>query len=380
MSRPLTVMQWLPALESGGVERGTLEIARALVAAGHRSLVVSAGGRLVDRLEREGSHHLCIDIKSKSLWRWQRIIALRQAIRHWQPDILHARSRLPAWLARLVLATLPAAERPRFVTTMHGLHSVNAYSAVMTSGEKVIAVSETVREHILAHYPRCPADRIVVIPRGVDPAEFPRHYRPDETWLQRWHREFPQFKEKRLIVLPGRISRIKGHDVFVRLLTSLLREQPDLHGVIVGEAEPGREWLAEQLREQVRSAGMSSHITFTGHRQDMREIYACASLVLSLTTKPESFGRTVLEALALGTPVVGWDQGGVGDILQSLFPAGRIIPGDEVALYERVRECLAHPAEPLPNERFLLEHMTAATLSLYGSLMAGNPVRQQTPA
>lgn len=371
MSRALTVMQCLPALDSGGVERGTLEIARALVEAGHQSIVVSAGGRLVPTLEREGSRHIQIDIKSKAPWRLGRIFTLRQAIRRWRPDVVHARSRMPAWIVRLTLATLPASGRPRFVTTLHGLHSVNAYSAVMTSGEKVIAVSDCVREYIRQHYPACPASRIVVIPRGVDPAEFPRDYQPGDTWLQRWHEEFPALKGKRLLVLPGRISRIKGHDVFIRLITHLVRETPDLHGVIVGEAEAGKEGLAEQLRQQVNSTGMASCITFTGHRQDMREIYACASMVLSLTTKPESFGRTVLEALALGTPVVGWDQGGVGDILRRLFPAGRIVPGDEAALYERVRALLVHPQKPLPNEPFLLRNMTAKTLSLYGDLVDG---------
>ena len=136
----ITVLQLIPALESGGVERGTLELGAGLVHAGHRSLVMSAGGQLVSRLTGQGSEHIQWPIGRKSIWTLRLVRRLRSLIRERQVDILHARSRLPAWIAWLAWRGLPEQQRPRFVTTVHGLYSVNRYSRIMTHAEAVIAV------------------------------------------------------------------------------------------------------------------------------------------------------------------------------------------------------------------------------------------------
>ena len=143
--RPLTVVQLLPALEAGGVEQSTLEVAEALQRAGHRAVVVSAGGRLVPKLEATGARHVRADIGRKSPWTLRHVWTLRRLFAELSPDIVHARSRLPAWLARWALRTRAPGAPPRFVTTVHGLNSPSRYSAVMTRGERVVCVSETVR-------------------------------------------------------------------------------------------------------------------------------------------------------------------------------------------------------------------------------------------
>ena len=202
--RPLTVLQLLPALEGGGVERGTLEVARALVDAGHRSLVMSAGGRLVGQLTSEGSEHLPWDIGRKHLATLRLVRPLRRLLRERHIDIVHVRSRVPAWILELALRGMPASKRPIRISTVHGLYSVSRYSAIMTRGERVVAVSNTVRDYIVDNYPQCPPERIEVIPRGVDPAEFPRDYRPDDGWRRAFFGQFPQARDRRLLVLPGR--------------------------------------------------------------------------------------------------------------------------------------------------------------------------------
>ncbi len=176
--RKLTVLQLLPSLESGGVERGTLEIANELVRRGHRSLVISSGGRMVEALERAGSEHITWDIGAKSPLTLRFVPRLRRLLAERHIDIVHARSRMPAWIAYLAWRGMNPATRPHFVTTVHGLYSVNRYSAVMTRGERIIAVSNTARDYLLNNYPQVEASRIVVIPRGVDPQEFPYGYRP----------------------------------------------------------------------------------------------------------------------------------------------------------------------------------------------------------
>ena len=367
---PLSVVQVLPALNGGGVERGTLEVARELVRCGHRSVVISAGGRLVPQLLAEGSEHLSWPLGAKSPLTLRWVGPLRRWLAEQHIDILHARSRLPAWIAWLAWRSLDPARRPRFVTTVHGLYSVSAYSAIMTRGERVIAVSETVRDYLHQHYPRLPAERIVVIPRGVDPAAFPHGYVPAPEWRTAWERQYPQLRGAPLLTLPGRLSRLKGHEDFIELMSQLRAHGLPVRGLIVGGVEPRRQRYAESLRQQVQARGLDEAIVFTGHRSDMREIYAVSTLVLSLSAQPESFGRTVLEALSLGTPVLGYARGGVGEILTRLYPAGLIPPGDRAALLERtlalLRTAPAVPMEPA----FPLQRMLDETLALYATLGA----------
>ena len=364
----LSVAQLLPALNGGGVERGALEIARELVRRGHRSVVISAGGRLVPELLREGSEHLAwpLGVKSPLALRWVR--PLRRWLAEQRIDILHARSRLPAWIGWLAWRRMDPATRPRFVTTVHGLYSVSRYSAIMTRGERVIAVSETVRAYLRRHYPDLPADRIQVIQRGVDPADFPYGYRPAPDWLADWYRHYPQLREALVLTLPGRLSRLKGHEAFIELIARLRVIGRPVYGLIVGGPEPRRQAYADELREKVRLRGLDDIVLFAGHRADMREIYALSTLVLSLSAKPESFGRTVLEALSLGRPVVAYAQGGVGEILDRLYPAGRVHPGDAEMLVARVGDLLDAPP-PVPTEpAFPLRRMLDETLALYTAL------------
>lgn len=372
--KPLKVLQLLPALDSGGVERGTLEIARALVAAGHESVVLSKGGRLVEQLQREGSRHIARDLGRKSPATFLQYRALRRLFEAERFDIIHARSRLPAWVAWLAWRGMPVAARPHFVTTVHGMHSVSRYSAIMCAGERVIAVSDTVRDFIRAHYPpsRWPHladERITVIPRGIDPAEFPRDYQPSDEWLARFQAEFPQVAGRKVLTLPGRLTRLKGHHDFITIIIKLVAEGLDVVGLIVGGEDSKRPRYAQEIRARVQAEGLGERIVFTGHRSDVREIYAISDCVLSLSSTPESFGRTVLEPLAMGRPVVGYAHGGVAEILGELFPHGAVAKGDVAAATARAADVVAGRTPVVEfNTRFLLERMQGQTLAVYGAL------------
>lgn len=372
--KALKVLQLLPALDGGGVERGTLEIARALVAAGHESVVLSKGGRLVEQLQREGSRHLARDLGRKSPTTFLQYRALRTLFEAERFDIIHARSRLPAWVAWLAWRGMPAHARPHFVTTVHGMHSVSRYSAIMCAGERVIAVSDTVHDYIRTHYPpsRWPHladERITVIPRGIDPAEFPRDHQPSAEWLARFHAEFPQIGQRKVLTLPGRLTRLKGHHDFITLVARLVAEGVDVIGLVVGGEDPKRPGYANEIRARVQAEGLGERIVFTGHRGDVRELYAVSDCVLSLSSTPESFGRTVLEPLAMGRPVVGYAHGGVAEILGELFPHGAVGRGDVAAATERAQDVIAGRTPVVEfNTRFLLERMQAQTLAVYGVL------------
>lgn len=366
--RKLTVVQVLPALESGGVERGTLEVGKYLVEQGHRSIVISAGGRMVGQLTREGSEHLTWDIGRKSLLTMRLVPRLRRYLADNRVDILHARSRMPAWVCYLAWRGMDPATRPRFVTTVHGLYSVNPYSAIMVKGEKVIAVSETVRDYILKHYPRVDPGRIQVIYRGVDPAEYPHGYKPSPEWLAAWHTQYPPLLGKKILTLPGRITRLKGHEDFIDLIGRLKASGKPVHGLIVGGAAANKRAYLAELRAKVTAMGLDHDITFTGQRCDLREIMAASDLVLSLSTQPESFGRTVLEALSLGVPVVGYDHGGVGEILRRFQPQGCVPLGDANGLFMRCLEIEAGTPITIDASLPRIQEMRSATLAVYTRL------------
>ncbi len=371
VSQQLTVLQVLPALEGGGVERGTLEVATYLVKRGHRSLVMSAGGRLVKQLVAEGSQHLCWPIGLKSLRTLFLIRALRRLFVEERVDVVHVRSRLPAWICYLAWRGMPAARRPRLVTTAHGFYSPGPYSAVMTRGETVIAVSDAVATYLQDNYGALDPALLRVIPRGVDPSRYHPTYQPSSDWLLRWQTQYPQLVHRRLLVLAGRLTRLKGQHDFIRLIGALRQEFPDIHGLIVGEADARHQPYLAELKAAVAAQGLTEYITFTGHRQDLREVFSVSALVLSLSTQPEAFGRTVLEALALGVPVVAHATGGVEEQLLAMFPAGRVRPGDQQGLLVACAGVLRERPRPaaLP-EKFIVDHMLASTLAIYEEMAA----------
>ena len=366
--KKLTVLQLLPALESGGVERGTLEIAQALVEHGHRALVISAGGRLAPQLTEFGAEHFTWPIGQKSFKTLRLVSKLRKFLIEQKVDIIHARSRIPAWIAWLAWRRMNPATRPRFVTTVHGLYGVNRYSRIMTLGERVIAVSNTVRDYILREYPDTLPWRIQVIHRGVNGQTYPHGWKPDPAWQQAFFAQFANAQGKQLVTLPGRITRLKGHEDFIELIARMKRRGLSVHGLIVGGATPSKQRYLQKLRYRVRSMGLEADISLTGQRDDMKNILAISSLVLSLSTQPESFGRTTLEALRLGVPTAGYDRGGVGEILRIIYPAGLLPPDNIDTATQRISILLQHP-DPVPDDDFFpLRNMLTQTLDLYERL------------
>lgn len=368
MTKPLTVLQLLPALNAGGVERAAIEISSALVQAGHRAIVMSAGGRLLPALEATGAEHVQANIGKKSLWSLRHLSLLR----HWfkQVDIVHARSRFPAWLAWLAWRSL-GASRPRWVTTVHGLNSVGVYSGIMMRGERVIVVSNTVRQYVMRHYPQMPESRLRLIPRSMDPQQFPHGYPSSLSWRTQFDADFPNGAGKRWLCLPGRGTRLKGHAEALKLLAALRAQGHPLALVLLGAEQRERADYIEQLRRETEALGMSDHVVITPPRDDVRDVMANSSLVLQLSRRPEAFGRTVVEALNLGVPVLGWAHGGVGELLNELYPQGAVTLGDETALVERAQQILqAKFAPPASFEHYRLAEMQQATLAVYAELMA----------
>jgi glycosyltransferase involved in cell wall biosynthesis len=369
------VIQILPELIAGGVERGTLELSRFLVQRGHRSLVISQGGPLVERLQKEGGQHFRMPyIGEKSPRCLMHLWPLRELLQKQEFHIVHVRSRLPAWIAFLAWKSLPHGKRPRLVTTFHGFYSINAYSAIMTKGERVIAISRAVVDHIQKHY-RISRKKICLIHRGIDSD----HFHPSKVSAERVERlkqkwglddRFP------IVLLPGRVTRLKGHAVFIRALTHI-RNIP-WRAVCVG-AFDFRSSYFQELNRLIDALGVRSEVQFVGHEDDMPAAYAAADLVISATTdKPEAFGRVSIEAQAMGRPVIASAHGGSLETVLHGHTGWLFAPGDVVGLSRTMREALLRPdlgkqyglnGMRRVHLNFTTRQMCQSTLDLYGQLL-----------
>ncbi len=367
VNRLLTVVQILPALASGGVERGTLEVGAYLAAKGHRSIVISAGGRMVKQLEEQGSEHITWPIGKKSLLTLKLVNRLRQFLAKERVDILHVRSRFPAWIAYLAWREMNPKTRPALVTTVHGPYSVSPYSEVMTKGERVIVISEMIRDYVIKHY-QVNQDRLRLIYRGVDDEDFSYGYKPKKAWLKKWYQQYPHTKDKALLVLPARITKWKGQTDFIDLVAQLKKHDNNFHALIVGEVKKGKAAYLKKLTKKVGQLGLTESITFTGHRDDLKEIMAISKIVYSLSLEPEAFGRTTIEALTLGVPVIGYAHGGVSEQLAALLPEGLVEVGNVAEATMLTLSWLHQPPKVAKNALFSLSQMLEKTLAVYQEL------------
>lgn len=370
------IVQILPALDEGGVERGTVELNREFVRRGHVSTVISRGGRLAAEIERDGGRHVALDMKSKNPFTFPvRARALRQRLAGLRPDIVHFRSRVPGWLLAAANRRLgiPA------VSTVHGFNSVSPYSRIMVTGQRVICPSTTVADHIRRHY-HTPAEIIRLIPRGIDSARFDPA-RLDTAFMRDFRQTYGL--DGRFVVLGvGRITQLKGYDVLIRA-TALARERlPNIKTIIVGGAEFARADYAETLRRQVADAGLDGHVAFTGSQRNIPEIYASGNVLVSANhAKPEAFGRSMAEALAMNCPVIATRFGGALDIVREGEDGWLIPPNDPAALADRLVEAAGTTFTGLREgalARFALDKMADDTLAVYRELLPGTAQRTQT--
>ena len=374
------MLQVLPALEAGGVERGTLEIAAAQVAAGMRALVASAGGALVPALEALGARHVALPLATKSpLGLWRNAAALAEIVRRERIAILHARSRAPAWSALLAARRTGA----RLVTTYHGTYNEGLpgkrlYNSVMARGERVIAISRFIAEHIVARHGTDPA-RIRIIPRGVDPAVFdPEAVAPARLAALRRAWGLPERGDgPPVVMLPGRLTRWKGGMVLVEAMARLPRGEA--LALLVGGAEPRREGYRAALEALIAARGLTGHVRLVGHCADMPAALLLADVVVHASTDPEAFGRTVIEAQAMRRPVIASDLGAPRETVEEAMTGWRVPPGDPDALAQAIHWVLTMPereraavgarARAQVLARYTTRAMQDATIAVYRELL-----------
>ena len=354
----MVVVQILPALNNGGVERGTIEVANYLAKNGHTSIVISAGGIMQEKLS-SAVQHITLEVGRKSLLSLLLMTKLKNIFVDKNVDIVHARSRLPAWLAYKAIAKINN-KKPKFITTIHGLYSVKRYSSIMARGDKVIAVSQTAANYVMDNYSQFLKQKPLIIYRGIDPKEFSYGYKPESHWLTNWNIENPQLNGQKTVLLPGRLTDLKG----VKDLLIWLKDKEN-DALLVLTAYPETDKYAARLEQWFKQQGVQQKIKWVGFQKSMVNLYAVVDVVVSTSTRPESFGRTVIESLAVGTPVVGYNHGGVGEILGELFPQGCVEVGNTKHLSSRLNSVIKNMPQVPDKQKFILDNMLSQTLNVY---------------
>ena len=368
------ILQVLPALGTGGVERGTVEMAEAIAAAGGVALVASAGGQGIGAVERAGGRHISLPLDSKNPWRiWRNAARLASVIRAEGVTIVHARSRAPGWSAWLACRR----EGVHFLTTYHGAYQENFpfkrhYNSVMAKGERVIAISRFIATRIEARHGIEPA-RIRMIPRGVDVNIFdPNAVSGDRMAALARAWRLPDGVA--VVMLPGRLADWKGQSVLIDALAKLA--DLDLCCVLVGGGGPR---VTRRLLRQAARLGVSAKLRLVGATDDMPAALMLADVVIHASVTPEAFGRVVIEAQAMGRPVIAADLGGPVETVAHGVTGWRVPPADPAALAQAIQGVLAMS----PDERLalaatarasVLRHYTKramqeATLDVYTELL-----------
>lgn len=375
MSRPLTILQLLPELNVGGVEQGVMDSARGYVARGHTSIVISNGGRLVERLVREGSVHHALPVHKKRIGSALALIPkVARIIRASHVDVVHARSRVPAWIGHYAARR---ADVP-FVTTVHGFYSPHFFSRIMVRGDRVIAVSRAAAEYAKASLNADPA-RIRVIHRGTDPTPFDLNWPPDRIAAGR--KALGLNPEAPVVAIIGRITRLKGHPVFLDGIAALRERVPDVTALVVGAPPPGKPYDTE-LRAQAERLGIADRVVFAGARSDVPDLLQLCDVLVSCSTRPESFGRTLIEAMAAGRPVVATAHGGALDIVEEGVTGHLVQPERPDLLAEVLAKVLSAPdrgrgmgvaGQARVAEHFTVDRMVSHTIAVYRELVDGEP-------
>jgi glycosyltransferase involved in cell wall biosynthesis len=374
--KPFTVLQLIPTMQSGGAEQSCIDVTAAIVQAGGTAYVATSGGRWVPEIIRAGGKVIELPMKSKNPYTiWRNVKRLEDIISKYKVDIVHARSRAPAWSGYL------AAQKAKvpFMTTFHAAYKFGSklkqrYNSVMAKGERIIAISQYIAQHILDHYPVDPG-RIRVIYRGTALERFHPSIIQAERIIK-LAKEWQIPDDKNLILMPSRLTRIKGHHVLIEALTKMKRK--DTFCVICG-ATPGRDHYQEELMELIVQQKLTDRVRIVGICSDMPAAMRLAQLVVAPSLVPEGFGRIPVEAQAMGTPIVASDIGGHKEVVVN-GETGWLVPPDNAAamakamdealdMNDRDRATMATRAMSFVSQHFGKEQMTSQTIDVYKELL-----------
>lgn len=366
----MRVVQLLPELNEGGVERGVVELNREFVKKGITSFVISLGGKLENQINIDGGIFIKFDVCSKNIFTAiSRINGLKEILKEIKPDIIHVRSRVPAWLVYFANKSL----KIKVVSTVHGFNSVGFYSSIMQKADAVICVSNSIKEYIQKNY-QTNESKITVIPRGIDLELFnPKNI--DLNFINEFKEKY-DLKDKFIISSVGRITQLKDYETFIKAINLVKKEIPQLKALIVGGTRSDKEEYLNSLRNLIKELKLEDNIIFTGSQSKIAEIYTLSDVVVSSSKKPESFGRAVAEAIAMNTPVIATNHGGVKDIIIDNVNGFFFEVGGEEELVSDILKSrnLSFDGYNYISNNFSLENMLDKTIVVYKNFDINNKI------
>lgn len=377
--KSLNILQILPALNTGGVERGTLEVAFFLKKSGHNAFVASSGGLLVKELNAQGVTHINLPLASKNPYTiFSNALKLARVIKTHHINVVHARSRAPAWSAYIACALTKCP----FVTTFHGTYNFKNpikkfYNSIMVRGDKVIAISDFIKRHILDNYQKfITMDRIQVINRGVDLSQFSKNSITQER-IKAIRSLCDVRQESPILLMPGRLARWKGQMVVLEAIKILIKNYPNILCLFVGP-DQGRISYLKELNNFVKTNGIEKHVRFISSIKDMPALYSSVDLCIHASTDAEAFGRIIIESQALEVPVIASALGAPLDIIEYKKTGWIYQPGNPSALAKQIEYALSLPSEQKQlitkaafaklKEHYTTQQLCENTLKIYESI------------
>ena len=363
----MRIVQVIPELNEGGVERGVVELNREYVKLGIESYIISNGGKLVNQITQDGGNHITFDVCSKNIFTsFSRVSKLKKILIEIKPDIIHVRSRVPAWLVYFANKTLNI----KVVSTVHGFNSVGFYSSIMQKADAVICVSNSIKEYIQKHY-QTSENKITVIARGIDLELFnPKNI--DNSFIENFKIEF-DLKDKFIISSVGRVTQLKDYETFIKAILLAKKEIPNVKALIVGGVRSDKEDYLNSLKNLIKELNLEENIIFTGSQSKIEQIYALSDVIVSSSKKPESFGRAVAEAICMNKPVIATNHGGVKDIIIENQNGFFFEVGDDKQLANNILKsrALTFDGYSYISSNFSLENMVRKTVEVYKGIING---------
>jgi len=372
-----TILQVVPSLVAGGVERGTIEVAKHLKNSGHIPIIISKGGPLISELIKLDIIHITMNSASKNpfiIWKNAKLIS--EVIKKYNVDLIHARSRAPAWSCYMAAKST----NTKFITTFHGIYNISNYfkkyyNSIMTKGEKIIAVSDFVKTHLLKNY-NVPEDKIVVIHRGVDH----HHFDPNnntEIKLSKTKEKYDIPKNTPILLLPSRMTSWKGHITLVQALGKL--KHRNFYCLMVGDLSKHPNYT-NRVKDLISSLKLQSKIQIFGNEADILSLYGISDIVLSTSIEPEAFGRTIIEGQAMEKLVIATKIGGAIETVINNQTGFHVKPSNSDDLAEKIDHCLSilgtdeakviqKAARQTVIDNFSIDLMLCKTLELYNCLL-----------
>lgn len=385
----MKVMQLLSSLKHDEAERGIWDISHALIKQGHESVVIASAeddNSLVVKLTRDGSDYHKLPMTKKSWWSLRQVFRLRRLIESHKPDIIHVHSRTPAWVLHWALRPYPKAMQPKIISTFYGFYPLNSYSKALFDADIIMTASKSITAYLTQALTEADEEdakqylsKIRCVRRGVDARIYPYRHNPSVHWLQQVFSEFPELEHKKWLIFPTVIGQEYGQEWLIDIIGNLKEKFPKIHIIIMDNDtndhnKQSRAIVYDDFRQRLTALSMDNYVTFVGKKPtDLKDWLSSAHIVLALANHPESIGMTALQAIHLGTPVIGWDKGAFSDILTALYPSGLVKEQTAKKLCAAISSQLSTGMRPTITHEYEIDTMVQETLKVYQEILTQKP-------